>query len=194
MENKLNRRQMIGGTCGMGLCSCLGAILPGGEAIAEEAKPDMSIDQIKEQNRKLSWWADHSKKQLTELWRQLEPHLDEKKRNDIIEQLGRNCARSLGWAKKYKGDPEGFFKHMKQSGNEDITYDKEHGIISVVGPEHDCVCGMVNSKITPAYFCNCSKGWQKETYETILGKQVDCEIVESVLYGGKRCVFKITIK
>jgi predicted hydrocarbon binding protein len=41
--------------------------------------------------------------------------------------------------------------------------------------------------------CNCSLGWQKHTWETLLQKKVKVELTESVLRGGKRCVFKIHI-
>ena len=95
---------------------------------------------------------------------------------------------------KYKNNPEGFFEHMEQSQSEKFEYDKANGIITITTPERDCVCGMVNSKITPAYFCQCSIGWQKQTYETILGKAIDVELKESVLRGSKRCVFEVRIR
>ena len=41
-------------------------------------------------------------------------------------------------------------------------------------------------KAGPAYFCDCSVGWQKEIYESVLGKTVDVVLKESVLRGGKR--------
>lgn len=190
----MDRRELLHGACGMGMCSCLGALLPGNIGQAAEATTPIDIEELKKQNDKMNWWADHTKKQLAKLWELLDQHLDPKTRDEIIEQLGRNCAKSLGWPQQYKDKPEDFFKMMKERMGEEITYDKEQGVISVVTPERDCVCGMVNSKITPAYFCNCSKGWQKEMYESILGKSVECEVVESVLKGGKRCVFKNTIK
>jgi predicted hydrocarbon binding protein len=189
----MNRRQLLNGACGIGACSCLGALLPVNEIQAAEVNTEIDAAQLKKQNDKLNWWADHTKKQLAKLWELLEPHLDEKTRNDIIEQLGRNCAKSIGWPQQFKGNPDGFFAFMDKRLGEKITYDKDKGIISVVTPERDCVCGMVNSKITPSYFCQCSMGWQKEMYETILGKKVECEVVESVLRGSKRCVFKNTI-
>ena len=164
------------------------------KAQGAETNTQPEADELKKQNNKLNWWSDHTKKQLAKLWELLDQHIDEKTRDDIIEQLGRNCARSLGWPEKFKGDPDGFFKFMKERYGEEAVYDKEQGIITVATPERDCVCGMVNSKITPAYFCNCSKGWQKEMYESLFGKSVKCELVESVLQGSKRCVFKNTLR
>ena len=172
----------------MGLCACVGS------AVVDQACPAaQGAGNPDQQIRRLQWWQDHTKRQVARLWKLLEPHLDERKRQDIIEQLGRNCASTLGWAKEFKGNMEGFFLRMKETQGEEIVFDKEEGVITVTTPERDCVCGLVNSKITPAYFCQCSIGWQKETYEAILGKKVEVEIKESVLRGSKRCVFKLRI-
>jgi predicted hydrocarbon binding protein len=185
----MNRRDVIKQTCGMGLCVCAGSTLMSQVCGAAEV-PDDADRQL----RRLQWWQDHTKSQMAKLWELLEPHLDEKTRDEIVEQLGRNCAKRLGWAKQFKGDLPGFFQRMKDSQGEDLVLDEASGIITVTSPEReDCTCGLVNKKTTPPYFCHCSVGWQKETYETILGKKVDVEIVESVLHGGKRCVFKIRI-
>jgi predicted hydrocarbon binding protein len=184
----MDRRQLIIETCGMGLCACAGSALLGQACDAAEGTEDAGREL-----GRLRWWQDHTKSQIAKLWELLEPHLDEKTRQEVIEQLGRNCAKRLGWAKRFKGDLEGFFRHMKESAGEDLAMDEATGIITVTSSERDCVCGLVSSKITPPYFCHCSVGWQKETYETILGKKVDVQIVESVLHGGKRCVFRVQI-
>ena len=42
-------------------------------------------------------------------------------------------------------------------------------------------------------FCNCSKGWQKQTYEIILGQKVDVDINTSILYGDNHCSFTIKL-
>lgn len=186
----MDRRQLIKQTCGMGLCACVGVTALAKSCIGAEGA---DTDDMGRQLHRLQWWQDHTKSQMAKLWELLEPHLDEATRRDIIEQLGRNCAKKLGWAEQHQGDMQGFFRQMKQRAGEDIELDEARGVITVRSQERDCVCGLVNSKITPPYFCHCSVGWQKQTYETILGKQVDVEIKESVLHGDKRCVFEIRI-
>jgi predicted ArsR family transcriptional regulator len=184
----MDRRELLKQSCGIGLCACAGAMIP--ESLG------LAADQQESDERRifrLQWWQDHTKRQLVKLWELLEPHLDEATRNEIIEQLGRNCAKSLGWAEQCKGDPEAFFKRMQDSQNETFEYDKNKGIITVTTPERNCVCAMVDSKKTPPYFCQCSIGWQKESYEIILGKKVDVTIKESVLRGSKRCVFEVRV-
>ncbi|MBN2180391.1 MAG: hypothetical protein JW715_00650 [Sedimentisphaerales bacterium] len=192
----MNRRDLLNRACGMGMCSCAASVMieSSGSAAQSDTAENKKLQEIQTELNRTQWWLDHGAKQLARLWQLLEPHLDDAKRREILEQLGRNCAKSIGWGEKYKGNPEGFFNYMNQKNGETFTYDKEKGIIDVVTRERECECRLVNSKLTPAYFCHCSMGWQKQMYETILGKPVETELKESVLQGSKRCVFQIHIK
>ena len=192
----MKRRELLSHACGMGMCSCAASVMFDNvsSGTQNDTAEDKKLQEIQTELNRSQWWLNHGAKQLAKLWELLEPLLDDAKRREILEQLGRNCAKSLGWGEKYRGNPEGFFKYMNQKNGENFTYDKEKGVITVVTRERDCDCKLVNSKITPAYFCQCSIGWQKQMYETILGKSVDVEVKESVLKGSKRCVFQIRIK
>ena len=192
----MKRRELLSRACGMGMCSCAAAVIMDDscDASQENQNQNEEFQKVQKELSRKQWWLDHTKKQIARLWELLELHLDDKVRLAIIEQLGRNCAKSLVWGEKYKDNPEGFFQHMEQSQGEKFEYDKTKGIIKITTPERDCVCGMVDSKITPMYFCQCSIGWQKQMYETILGKAVDVELKESVLRGWKRCVFEVRIR
>jgi hypothetical protein len=61
--------------------------------------------------------------------------------------------------------------------------------------EGTCLCPLVETK--PAglscTYCLCSLGYVKDMFEQTLGTKVDVELVDSVLKGGKRCKFKITV-
>jgi predicted hydrocarbon binding protein len=64
----------------------------------------------------------------------------------------------------------------------------------MVSPERtECWCPL-NCAKTPNVVCNCSLGWQQHTWETLLQKKVKVELKESVLRGGKRCVFEIRVQ
>ncbi|SYZ72287.1 exported hypothetical protein [Candidatus Zixiibacteriota bacterium] len=58
-----------------------------------------------------------------------------------------------------------------------------------------CLCPLVETK--PAglsdTYCYCSVGYVKEMHEQYLGRQVNVELLDSVLKGGKRCRFKLTM-
>jgi len=166
------------------MCACATAgLIPSADlSAAEPAKPE-------------DWRLPFVKDRYAKLLQILADIVDEKTVNEILRQLGRHCASTLPVVNRHKGDIDGYISAFKQQANEDITYDREKGIITVVGPERaDCFCPLngVRQK-TPKIACNCSLGWQKYTYETILGKEVRVELKESVLRGGKRCVFEIHV-
>jgi predicted hydrocarbon binding protein len=190
MTRQVLRRQFLKHGCTMGLCACAGTAM-GAQSETGQEKKETAPETA--ELTKLRWWTSHTQKQMAKLWRLLETRLDEQTRVALLEELGRNCAASLGWAKQYKGNPEGFFKSLNDRLGEKAEYEKDKGTIRITTPERDCVCRMANSKITPPIFCACSLGWQKYTYETILDKKVEVELLESVLRGSKRCVFQIRV-
>ena len=188
----MNKREFIKATCALGMCSCAAPVLFGSE-VAEAPKEAEDCDKIKDMNRRLNWRVNHAKGQLGLLLSEIEDDIPLERREQILEKMGRNCVGSLGWAEKYKNNPEGFFEHMKQHSGENITYDREKGLIRVVTRDRDCDCPIVDSSKTPAYYCHCSIGWQKQVYETILGKKIEVNLVESVLRGSSRCVFEVHV-
>jgi len=127
----------------------------------------------------------------------LSSRMDEKTLNETLHELGTYCS-SLGdeRIKKFRGDFDGFCKAIKQSLSGDIvTYDREKGVITMdSGERTDCFCPLIGRLYnTPKVACNCSLGWQQHTWETLLGKKVHVELKESVLRGGKRCLFEIRV-
>jgi predicted hydrocarbon binding protein len=144
--------------------------------------------------KELRWKQNWVKKVFTRMLETMGMTVDEPTRQKILTSMGRQCANLGGWPTKYKGNPEGFWNEVLTRWKETAEYDKENGIITVTSSERtDCTCIFVDKEKTPAYFCDCSLGWQSEMYETIFSKPVKVEPVESVLRGGKCCVFKIQI-
>jgi predicted hydrocarbon binding protein len=192
MNDPVVRRQVLKQGCAMGLCACAGTAL-GAQSEGGQEKKEAAPPVPPEEVAKLQWWMSHTQKQTARLWQLLETRLDEKTRVALLEELGRNCAASLDWARQYQGNIDGFIKYLDARIGEKAVYDKEKGTVTITTPERDCVCRMVNSKLTPPIFCACSMGWQKYTYEIILNKKVEVEVKESVLRGSKRCVFEVRI-
>jgi hypothetical protein len=62
-------------------------------------------------------------------------------------------------------------------------------------PESHCLCPMVENKPEglSSTYCECSVGYVKVQHELLLNRPVEVELVDSVLRGGKRCQFKITV-
>ena len=187
----MKKREFVKSICTLGVCSCIPAFMNPESNFAQVEDDDCK--KAKEMNWRLEWRLNHAKGQLGMLLGKIDSEISPEMKKSILEEMGRNCARSLQWAEKYKGNPEGFFKHMYDHSGENISFSENRKKITVITKEGDCGCPIVDSSKTPGYYCDCSLGWQKETYEVILGKPVDVTLKESVLRGAKRCVFEIQV-
>jgi len=67
------------------------------------------------------------------------------------------------------------------------------GLITVAVDEGPCGCPLVDSKRTPAFWCNCSVGYQEESFSAVFGRPVQAPLQESKLAGGKRGVFAMHV-
>lgn len=187
----MDKRTFLKSSCQLGVCACASSF-----GLAEIASASDDLDEattLREKNRRLEWRLNLARRNLTTLLTEIEPLVDAKERSRIMRQMGRNCAKSLGWAAKYKGDPQGFFDHMKRTFGETISMDDKQRMISVVTPDRPCVCPLVGDPQPPNYYCDCSIGWQMETYETILGKKVEVTLKESAMRGSTKCVFEVKL-
>jgi hypothetical protein len=174
-------------TCACG-CACAAACLVPSAAGSANASAD---EAPKPEDWRLPFVKDHYAKLL----QIIADKTDEKTLDEILRQLGRYCASMSALVNRHRGDIDGYISDFKNQYHDDITYDREKGLITVVGQERtDCFCPLIGLKQkTPKIACNCTLGWQQYTFETILGKQVRVELKESVLRGGKRCACEIHV-
>ncbi len=176
----MDRKIFFKSVCGLGICSCIGTGL----------LTSCKVFDVK--NNETDWKESFIKFRFAKLIGILDLTLDENTKNKIIENLGKECSKN-SLAMKYVNNIDGFFNELHDRWGEKASYDKEKGFIRIETPERDCVCPFVDSKTISKSVCQCSVGWQTQTYNTILGKEVEAKCVESVVRGSKRCVFEIKI-
>lgn len=165
--------------CMAGVCSCAVASVLPAQADADDA-------------RELKSQMDFVHKRFAKLVQILRDNLNQDTRNKVFENLGRECGRQFaGFTEKYRGNIKGFLATIQQDWAEKAEYDEKTGVIRVVAKSPKCVCPLVEQSLTPGDFCHCTIGWQKQVYSTVLGKPVEADLEESVLRGGKRCIFRI---
>jgi predicted hydrocarbon binding protein len=110
----------------------------------------------------------------------------------LLESCGRACARAgaVKSAQACGGDLSKFESQMRRWVGKSniktvgctvhIVYDK-------------CYCRLddeVSWQLGDIY-CYCSLGWLKEMFETVLGKPVKAEFLESIKRGGEKCRFVV---
>jgi hypothetical protein len=204
-ERSMNRKQFLAsvGLCGMGGCGCL---LGGSAAslFAQESKAETPGQVKKPRSQERMEFAE---KWATRFFDVFDANLDPETRKKIMMANGRVCF--LEWIKetgqKIKPvTPERFAEWVK-SNVKDETYRVEGTTIYMQytsaaetgqpSKEGACLCPFVESKpagLSPTY-CLCSVGYVKVMHEMRFGRPVEVELLDSVLRGGKRCKFKITV-
>jgi predicted hydrocarbon binding protein len=184
----MTRNEFLKG-CAVGACSCsLVTLSATGTAAAQSS--DSEINELKAQREAI-------RIRYAKLLGILDEEVDQPTRKRIFERLGRACAdqfRAITYD-KYKNDIRGFLAAIQAPGGwvEQAEYNEKTGTIRIVDRSKTCTCPLVEKGLTPSDQCECTLGWQKQTYSAILGRPVEAELEESILRGGTRCVFRIQV-
>jgi len=188
----INRKEFVKGcaaaVCGAGVCSAVnasGSQVKDGQASACDPK---QFSEVRDR-------ADAAQLRFSKLIEVIETRLPKDERKQILHALGGKCADTYRAAliDRYKGDIEGFLAEGRRNWMAEATYDEAKGTIRIVDKGLTCSCPMVKVGTTPPSFCDCTLGWQEATYSEILGRRVKAELEESILRGGKRCVYRISV-
>ncbi|MGE5360740.1 MAG: hypothetical protein ACM3NQ_17120 [Bacteroidales bacterium] len=122
-------------------------------------------------------------------------HVPEETQRTIFRELGRECARQFKGMtyEKFAGNIDGFLAEARGANGwmAGADYDRKAGVITIVDRAKSCTCPLVKPGLTPAAQCECTLGWQEETYSRILARPVKASLVESILRGSTRCVFRV---
>lgn len=175
----MDRKEFLKSACGAGLCGCaftwLGAPPP---AAAEEPSADAQrLAFVRYQLAKMVGFLDAEAPPATCA--------------AVLEKTGRECAKLGTLVATFKGNPEGYFAAASKAWGTEFAWDKERGVVTVAVPPGDCGCPLVDPRRTPAVWCNCSVGYQKEAFETVFARPVQAKLTESKLSGSTRCVFEV---
>ncbi|HEY3383107.1 MAG TPA: hypothetical protein VGK32_15155 [Vicinamibacterales bacterium] len=182
----MNRKEFLKSACGLGVCGCALNLI-GAPGLLHAAGGDKPATEPPDQRLAFARY------QIAKMAGFMAAGPAAEACAGIIEKTGRECAKLGQLHVKFKGDPEGYFAEAKKNWGTEFTWDKQKGVITIVGPEGECNCPMVDNKRTPAFWCNCSVGYQKESFEGILGRPVQVFLKESKLGGSKRCVVEVKL-
>lgn len=177
----MDRKEFLRSVCGLGVCGCaasfLGSPLP---ARAEDTPPE---------DQRLAF----ARYQVAKLVGFMAAGASAEACTGILEKTGRECAKLGQLGVRFKGDPDGYFATAKAAWGTEFAWDKEKGVVTATVADGPCGCPLVDPKRTPAAWCNCSVGYQKETFEGVFGRPVQVALKASKLTGGARCVFEVTL-
>lgn len=121
--------------------------------------------------------------------------IDQDRSREVLEQCGKSCISKLT-LKRIKEEKDNF-ENLDQillalnnfgvgGGNIYKKGNKVYASYTTCG----CFISKINSDI---HLCNCSRGWFLKLFETILGKEVQVELIQSIIGGSETCEFVIHI-
>lgn len=139
--------------------------------------------------------ADAARLRFSKLIEVLESRLPEDERKQALHALGAKCADTYKAVliDRYRGNIKGFLEEGLRNWMAEAEYDEAKGTIRIVDKGPSCTCPMVKVGVTPPSFCDCTLGWQMEAYSEILGRPVTAELEDSILRGGKKCIYRIKV-
>jgi len=188
---RMKRKEFLKTTIGMGLaCGCM---LLGerrnGMAQSEEKKPGekpAKKPKTHEQLFKEAW--------ITALMKNMDEQLDEQTRTKLLESCGRNCARrgAISMAEAGKGDVAKLVQSLAKFLGKENCY-LEGTEVHLTYPK--CYCELVAEgpdRLSDTY-CNCSKGWVLEMFETVAQKPVKVETLQTIKRGAPSCKFLVRV-
>jgi predicted hydrocarbon binding protein len=139
------------------------------------------------------------KAEFTRLWikrfmDELDVLIPEPQRIALMEARGRSCARAgpVRLAEAHKGNLDAFIADLaSHMGPEGVR--REGNVVRVKYPTCYCPAVADLKEALSRTYCGCSVGWLKEMYETVTGKPVTVEVLETVKRGGAACRFNVTV-
>lgn len=188
MRDTMNRKDFLRG-CMAGVCSCAGISFCGSDTVSgQSANPE--AERLKGQ-------LEAVRVRYAKFVEVIGQELDEPVVKRIFNSLGRECALQFRATtfEKFKGDLKGFLAYAQGSGGwmAKAEYDERASVITITDSSKNCTCPLVKKGLTSGLQCECTLGWQEQTYGAILGRRVKASVGESILRGSDKCIFRIEI-
>ncbi len=181
----MNRKEFIKKSCGLGAASAAAMAIAKSAGAQTEGKKEAEKSDPAQKFRE-DW--------IRSFFKNLDSQFDEKTRIRLMESCGRDCARrgSVKMAESCKGDVDKLVNTLAgHIGKENAK--REGNVVRLT--YNECYCPLVAKgppRLTDTY-CNCSRGWALEMFETVTGKPVKVECVASIKRGDPKCEFEVKI-
>jgi len=181
----MKRNEFIRSVCLGGVCSCMALPMFADDQQNQEA----SDKKVKQLEQRITF----VQTRMAKLVGILDEEMGDEGLTRVLDKLGRECSKVYeSMIKKYEKNLDGFLQMVQKDWGMKVEHDKEKKLVMVIGEKTGkCFCPFVKESLMSADFCNCSLGWQQQTFSTVIGKPVRVRVVNSVLRGAKSCDFAI---
>jgi len=202
MDKTLSRKNFLK----LAGCACMcAAAAETTNLIAQTSTTPIPGEKTNERAVKRLEFVDHWLKRFFDV---VDQTLDEPTRKKLMTTNGKSCYKS--WIQESNQQPkkisfEEWAKTAAERHKNDKGFKLEGRTITMQfnasaetgtnSPERICLCPTAESLPTglSGTYCSCSLGYVKEMYETTFDRPVEVELLDSVIKGGNRCKFKVTV-
>ncbi len=116
---------------------------------------------------------------------------------DAIKKCSKTHYDALGMddmLEPFLGKPEAFFDFLHEKWNWIVTVDKDGQRIIADENKSQCICPLIRAgAVHTPNLCNCSEGFAERMFSKVFERPVKARVIESVLRGGKHCVYEIIL-
>jgi predicted ArsR family transcriptional regulator len=117
---------------------------------------------------------------------------------DVMEACGQQCIGQslLAKAEKIQTQSRDIDDLLERLNGAHIGGGKLHRDGNVINASYErCYCGSVSKTRQPISknYCQCSCGWYRKLFETLLNHPVKVELLDSIIHGANTCQFIIHI-
>jgi hypothetical protein len=204
IHQPLKRKEFLAAVGRAGACACAAAAgmrtaLAGQTAAAKPG--DKTAERAAKRMEFVDGW-------LRRFFETMDRTLDAPTRRKLMVANGRACFTAYAGPPKKTPGPDALEKFTawvaQQGKDRGYAIEGKNILFEFVGsaetgqaaPENVCLCSTAEAQkageLSPTY-CLCSVGYVQEMHERVLGRPVEVELVDSVLRGGKRCKFRMTV-
>ena len=114
-----------------------------------------------------------------------------------IEACSAYCFREKNMAEMFKDVTtlEELIEIFRTKWNWVVDYDKEHGVLICNENKDYCLCPIEHCSKgdVSKNLCLCTRGMIKSIFRFALQKEVNVELLRSVIRDGKSCIYKIIL-
>jgi hypothetical protein len=185
----MDRMEFLKRMCGFGICGCALSGLGAADVLAASGPTEPPAPPPTVPDQRLAF----ARYQIAKLAGFMAADPAAASCAQLVERTGRECAKLGRMGTTFKGNPEGYLAAAHESYGTEFLWDRERGIITATVTEGECGCPLVDASRTPAFWCNCSVGYQREVFEAVFGRPVQVSLKGSKLSGGKTCVFEMKL-
>jgi len=162
-------------------------------SITEKVMKDFHVfESTKSYSEKARW--------IGNMIERIENYVSPKLCTKIMERCGRKCCgiTTRKNAKQFMSESKSIKEFLNKLNKHGIGGGRLRlkGKNTVTGGYDRCYCGQVKKTQKPfptKTYCQCSVGWYKQLFESALGKEVEVELISSIITGAKTCEFLIHI-